>query len=142
MAHRRPDQRSAYGRAHEEGLVDLIEPSRRARFKEHLKKAAAGGADIVPDQGWDPRWITDVRGMSTAAIERSLRSKGAPERCWAMSNIFDPESLELPLHEAIIQVRSTEHFERSLISCIPGRLAYYDDRDDYIYLILERPGAG
>jgi hypothetical protein len=134
----KPDARSTFGRQHEEGLVFLIEPRERARFREELKKVAAGRTWTVPQQRWDARYTYDARGFSADGIERKLRSKGAPDSCWLIMNMRRGE--EVPLHVGIEWLFHPASY-RSLVSCIPGQLAYYDDCDHHEYLILERPAV-
>jgi hypothetical protein len=72
--------------------------------------------------------------MHTADILETLRSKGAPEKCFAISEDDDLDGKELFLSDALKEIvgRGIGTF----LSCIPGRLAYFEDEDGRF--ILER----
>lgn len=57
-----------------------------------------------------------------------LRSKGAPEQCYCMTFDSPYDGQEVSLIEAV------EHLwgcGQLIISCIPGKLAYYEDEQEY-----------
>ena len=132
------DMRTAFGREHEEALVRFISsPANTARFKEVMRKVAAGRTRVITAHLYDPSYAIEFRSPSAATVERTLRSKGAPERAWIVSNSGDLDGLELPLGDAIRRVLSSELHE-SVISCIPGRLAFFHSGEDHWYRVLER----
>lgn len=142
-----PDARTPFGVEHEEGLIRFIDPARKGRFKETLRKVAAGRPrgnvtgvarySINHFDGWDVRYAS-LADSPPAEIERVLRAKGAQESCWVISENPDLDGVQLMLRDAVQQVSDPDSWEASVISCIPGRLAYYHDNDDGSYLILER----
>ena len=150
MSGHRVDTRSTFGREHEEALVRFIEPRHRARFKQILQKVAKGGARYAAGGGgrysinhfpwWDERYVQDVRLLGQPEIDRRLRAIGAADSCWVISERAEFDGVEMPLGNALDLVMDPSCFEASVISCIPGRVAYYHDSDEESYLILERTG--
>lgn len=65
------------------------------------------------------------------ALEKLLRAHGAPETCHVLVAGLPMDGREVPLREALNTI--CLHKYGSLLSCIPGRLAYYRP---------EAPGAG
>lgn len=57
------------------------------------------------------------------ALARLLRARGAPDTCHVLSNGLRLDGCEAPLGEALKAV--CLHGSGSILSCIPGRLAYY-----------------
>lgn len=57
------------------------------------------------------------------ALELLLRAKGAPATCHVLVNRLRIDGCEVPLREALDTV--CMHMYGSILSCIPGQLAYY-----------------
>lgn len=57
------------------------------------------------------------------ALERLLRARGAPATCHVLVNGLRIDGREVPLREALDTV--CMHMYGSVLSCLPGRLAYY-----------------
>jgi hypothetical protein len=53
-----------------------------------------------------------------------LRKLGAPNRCYVLSQMSELDAVELPLHEALTRVVGMGL--SSIISCIHGKLAYFE----------------
>jgi hypothetical protein len=91
----------------------------------HFVDFVAGTASPVPVAQQDPE-----------TIYRLLRRKGAPPVCHVISE-GDLDGRDIDLRQAI-----EETFDPpicSILSCIPGELAYYQGEYDDRRLILERP---
>jgi hypothetical protein len=77
-----------------------------------------------------------IEKQNAATIERILRQKGAPSTCHVMSSngAIDGEDISLrrALEETVGQGAGT------LISCVPGKLAYFEFEDPGERYILER----
>jgi len=56
-----------------------------------------------------------------------LSSKGAGPKVWIISELACLDGQELGLEEALSQVREGEI--GSVLSCIPGKLAYFEDEE-------------
>ena len=57
------------------------------------------------------------------ALERLLRARGAPATCHVMVNGLRIDGREVPLREALDTI--CMHMYGSVLSCLPGRLAFY-----------------
>jgi len=71
---------------------------------------------------------------------RALRGRGAPDTCWVLSEVPGLDGVQLPLSVALDRV-CDGGWEASVVSCLPGQLAYYHDEDEGSWLILERAGS-
>ena len=122
-------------RRHERGLEKFLTAGYRARFRQALRDGQRDKvrADL-PHFGYlDPSASTPVpRGhRGPAEIVRLLRDKGAPERCYLVSEDEDLDGREFDLEDAIETIEGS--WFGTLVSCIPGELGYFrgeysDDR--------------
>jgi hypothetical protein len=71
----------------------------------------------------DERFATPV--ASDVDVIAALRTLGSPTICYVMSDFATIDGLEMSLDEAVNQAESGGW--GTIISCIPGRLAYYSD---------------
>lgn len=78
-------------------------------------------------------FATEVPGSQDypEELEKLLRSHGAPDTCHVLVKGLRIDGRELPLREALNTI--CLHMYGSVLSCLPGRLAYYRP---------EAPGAG
>lgn len=120
----------------EEIIRTFIEPNKRGRYltllagrnRKKLLEKLNGSWDL------DRRWVTPIKSKEDVAA--LLRSKGAPKKCYAISDIPEIDGQELLLEEAI---QATEEGEwGTILGCIPGRLAYYRGEYGNERLLLER----
>ena len=65
-----------------------------------------------------------------------LKSKGAPETCYIISNNWDIDEKELPLKAALEAV--VGHGGGTFVSCIAGRLGYFESDEATERFILEK----
>lgn len=81
---------------------------------------------------------TEVPGKHDfpAELERLLKAKGAGPICHVMVDGLKIDGRELPLIEALNEV--CMHEFGAVLSCIPGRLAYYKPESPNRGVILER----
>jgi hypothetical protein len=123
---------------HEEATIRaFVSPSRRERWLGLLasakrRRSFLGRLNHCRDI--DERYATPV--PSNANIAAVLRSHGAPETCYVLSDIPTIDGQELPLDDAIDQVEFG--MWGTLISCVPGRLAYYYDECGARRWLLQR----
>jgi len=125
---------------HERKLVlSFILPARQSRYLELLEKPRRR-KDITHSlahfKHLDPRYIVPIapREQHVLEILRLLKTKGAPEICYALSEDDDLDGKEFVLADALKEIvgRGIGTF----LSCIPGKLAYFEDED--CRWILER----
>ena len=131
---------------HEEQFTrSFVVVAKRERYltllaKEKTRSKVAHGLNHTRDL--DMRFATAVppAQQNAEAIARILRSKGAPERCHVMSSDSAVDGLELELDGALAQI--VGYGSGTLVSCIPGKLAYFEYEDPGMRYILERrPGT-
>jgi len=112
-------------------LILLASPRRRAKF---LSVLAHG---FQPDMRFARRLLGS--DSHTSAIERTLRELGAPAICHCVSDNPKLDGKDLPLAEAL--AATVGYGMGTLISCLPGELAYYEAEDPAERYILRRAAA-
>ena len=125
---------------HERGIfLSFIIPVRQDRYLEMLSKPKRRKditASLAHFKHLDMRYAVQIppRQQHTADIFQLLRLRGAPETCYALSEDSELDGKQTPLSEALKEVvgRGIGTF----LSCLPGRLAYFEDEDQR--WILER----
>lgn len=91
---------------------------------------------------WDDYYSGRVVAIPPACQTRAdilskLSELGAPALCYAISNDRDLDARKMSLEEALRDVVGNgEH--GTILSCIPGRLAYYEGQDPENRFILHR----
>jgi hypothetical protein len=106
-------------------LMSLGSAKRRQRFLDCLNHCA----DL------DPRYARPL--PSNANVVGLLQSYGAPQTCYVLSNTAALDGREMPLDEAVEGAAMGGW--GTIISCIPGRLAYYYDECGARRFLLVRP---
>ncbi len=85
----------------------------------------------------DERFLVRVPSpQSTSVILEMLQARGAPEQCYVVSDSVSLDARTLPLGAALEVIVARE--PGTLVSCIPGRLGYFEGEDPGARLILER----
>jgi len=124
--------------SHEEALVRaFISAPRRKRWLESLasaKRRAPFLDRLNHCKDIDERYATAL--PSNADVVGLLCSHGAPALCYVLSCTAAIDGRELPLAEAI-EAASMGGWG-TLISCLPGQLAYYYDECGERRFLLER----
>ncbi len=125
-------------------LRAFIRRERRQRYVALLssrvkRKKLLGELDHRVEGDLDGRfaWPLWRHADSPSGLYDFLRQRGAPERCHVISSIPELDGNEMDLREALEQIHATGM--GTLISCIPGRLAYYEG--ELVRVFLERPAA-
>jgi hypothetical protein len=107
-----------------------IEKISSTKKRRELVKSLAHFSDF------DPRFIVRIAPSSQHAlnIESLLRAKGAPETCFAISEMTSIDSKFVSLADAL---KSTIGYQMgTILCCIPGRVAFFENEDSRF--ILER----
>ncbi|HEX7862034.1 MAG TPA: hypothetical protein VF773_17000 [Verrucomicrobiae bacterium] len=125
---------------HETELISsFVVPEKRARYLELLAKPKRRREildrlnhcfDIMPQFATTSNW------RLASELERLLRAKGAGDIAHVIADNSELDGLDLPLFEALDGVLS--HQFGSVVSCIPGRLAFYKKEAPGDAFILER----
>lgn len=112
-------------------LQFLSDPKRRqeilGRLNHNLPFISGFGAEVPGDQDFP------------SELERRLKALGAGPTCHVMVEGLKMDGRELPLSEALHGI--CMHGSGAVLSCIPGRLAYYRPASPGAGFILERPPA-
>jgi hypothetical protein len=127
---------------HEEGIIkSFIIPSKISRYLSLIESPKGrakflNGLDHFDDL--DSRHIKKISSsqQTAEAIEKLLKSKGAPSSCHVISSNREIDNLDLPLNEALCKVIGLGM--GAFISCIPGKLAYFEAEDENERYLLER----
>jgi hypothetical protein len=127
---------------HEESLIRaFVRPHRKTRLLELLKSAKGREKlrkGLAHFHDLDPRFAHLVPPSKHRArdIETSLRAKGAPENCHILSESAELDGREMPLGSALAEVVGGGM--GTFVSCIPGRLGYFESEEAGERYILER----
>tara|TARA_R110002110_G_scaffold360053_1_gene569870 strand:+ start:10769 stop:11206 length:438 start_codon:yes stop_codon:yes gene_type:complete len=122
---------------HEEMLVkNFIVKSKRSRLLNFItsKKNRSKFTEMIHHFGYlDSRYIILVenREHSAEVIQKKLTSMGAPDECYLISTTDLLDAKVLKLAEALDKVLygNRGYPYPSFISCIPGKLAYYEGEE-------------
>lgn len=126
---------------HEEGLIrSFIHRSKREQFLRRVANPKTRHQQLDKLNHFydlDPRYahLIPPREQTPERIYRLLRERGAPDICHVMGN-GELDGHDLPLREAVEGVLAYPfgHF----ISCVPGKLGFFQDEDQSQRYILER----
>lgn len=125
---------------HEEALINsFIVSARRNRYLEFVRNPKNRGKFIARlphfnDLDW--RFVFSIPGIqqTPVAIEDLLRSRGAGSKCWVISTDREIDGRESDLSTAL--ERTVGEQAGTFLSCVPGKLAYFEDEDGRF--VLER----
>ena len=121
-------------RLHEEALIKAFIVNAKHKRMISLLANPKRRDDVLRNLGHfrdlDPRWAHRFAPPlhNPSSIEQLLRSKGAPSICYAISEDRLMDGRLLPLNEALLAVVGQLGFG-TFISCIPGKLGYFEDED-------------
>jgi len=127
---------------HERGLlVFLAEPSRRRieTLLELGEKRRADARSLLHNAiHLDQRYAQHLTGSDafSASVEVMLRKKGAPATCYVFAAGSDLDERELPLGDALDAIIGAG--DGALVSCIPGRLGFYESASMKSSYLLQR----
>ena len=127
---------------HEEQFARaFVVPEKRARYLSLLesqrgRKKLLNGLNHCHDL--DPRFakLISSNEQSEQSIANLLMQKGAPDKCHVMSDNPDIDNREMSLTDALSKTVAMD--SGTLISCIPGKLAYFEMEGFDGRYILER----
>jgi hypothetical protein len=115
---------------HEAAFIkSFVLPEKQARWLELLPNAKRRHIflhRLADDRDFNPKFRVDIipSQQKPESVERILKQNGAPERCYVISESPDIDGKEMPLSEALEEVLG--YGMGSLLSCIPGKLVYYE----------------
>jgi hypothetical protein len=116
-------------------LAFLSNPKQRIKFTRDLAHFRWIDARFAHPVSWNPDpksklWERGVRGIDN--IYLTLKSKGAGETCWVISENAALDCREMDLKKALEGV--VGRGIGTILSCVPGRLAYFEDEDERLIL--------
>ena len=124
---------------HEEDLIKaFFVPTKRERYLEMIanpRKRKKFLLELSHFKALDPRYCFAVPKVEHTAeqIAAFLTRNGATPSCWVTSEDSDLDGKELPLLEALKKVVGYQM--GTFLSCVPGKLAYFEDEDDRWILV-------
>ena len=127
---------------HEAALFKaFVLPQRRDRYTNLLKSAKGRvkiRASLAHFRDLDPRYAhrIDPNNSANEVIARELQRRGAPAESYIISEAAKLDGQTLPLREALDAV--VGYGMGTFISCVPGRLAYFEGEEPGERYILER----
>jgi hypothetical protein len=128
------------GEEHERELVKaFLLPQRQERYLELLSKPRRR-KDLTREfahfKHLDPRWAVEItpRFQPKKDILRILREKGALETCYCLSEAEELDGKSMTLADGLDAIVGRQI--GTFLSCLPGRLAYFEDEEQRC--ILER----
>jgi len=126
----------------EETLIStFVNPAKRKHLIEILanpKRRHRATVTLAHFTEFDPSAVVplDTAAQEPAAIESALRIRGAGDTCHVISENRDIDGKHLPLKVALEKV--VGHGLGTLLSCVPGELAYYEGTSPSDRCILAR----
>ena len=126
----------------EETLIStFVNPTKRKHLIEILanpKRRHRATAALAHFHDLDPSAIVPLEGaaQTPSEIESALRSRGAGERCHVISETRTIDGKHLALKVALEKV--VGQGMGTLLSCVPGELAYYEGEGPSDRCILAR----
>ena len=127
---------------HEELFArSFVYPAQRARYLTLLeskkgRRKLCDGLNHSPHLDGRFAKLIPANQQSAQSIERLLKSKDAPDMCHVMSSNPDLDNREMSLSEALLETVGMD--AGTMISCIPGKLAYVELEGFDGRYILER----
>jgi hypothetical protein len=135
-------QESRFRMGHEEAFAKaFIISEKRARFSQFLanpKRRKEMLNRLSHHLPYLPGLAIDVPGGQDfpEELEKLLRARGAGPSCHVIADRLNADGRELPLREALDLI--CLHEFGAILSCIPGRLAYYKPQSPGHGIILQR----
>ena len=122
-------------------LTRFFVATKRERYSEMIskpKKRAKFLAELAHFKSLDPRYKVplDPKKLFPNDIAAILTRKGAPGAVWITSENRDLDGREMPMLDALNEVVGRQF--GTFLTCIPGRLAYFEGEVMGDRWILER----
>ena len=122
-------------------LARFFLPTKRERYVEmigHPKKRSKFLRELAHFKSLDPQYILPLppKKLFSEQIALILTQRGAPQNCWVTSESPELDGRQMPLLEALKEVVGSQM--GTFLSCIPGKLAYYEGEEMGDRWILER----
>lgn len=124
-----------------ESIRAFVIPAKRKRMIELLanpKRRRKATSSLHHFHDLDPRWVVPLASedQNASGVERVLRIRGAPKTCDVISADARIDGQRMPLSEALERVIG--YGMGTLISCVPGSLAFFEGEGPSNRCILAR----
>jgi hypothetical protein len=133
------------GDTHDEALVRaFIDPAKREQYLSRLASPKTRQKFISKHfphmRDLDQRYAhrLEPRDAHAETIYAELHRRGAPDHCYVLSSSSSLDGQEVPLYDALDDVVGSS--DGTFVSCIPGKLAYFEGEEPNERYILERSG--
>jgi hypothetical protein len=119
---------------HEEATIKaFILPSKRERYLEFVaspKKRAKLIRELGHFKHLNPKFVVAIlpSQQNCSGVLNILTTKGAGPKCWVISENSRLDGREMDLEAALKETIGRQM--GTFISCIPGKLAYFEDEDE------------
>jgi hypothetical protein len=122
-------------------IKSFIIKNKRERFTNLLanpKQRVKVTSSLAHFSNLDPRWVVKLLSdqQNAVSIERILRSKGAGDTCYVISESKELDGKRFSLRTVLDQIIG--YGMGTLLSCVPGMLAFYEGESPSNRCILER----
>ena len=113
----------------EQLVLAFVLPERRSRYLEFLRTAKGREKfrkTLTNFRAWDKRFTRIIApgSQNPKNIEQILLSLGAHHTCYVISDVTDLDGHRIPLASALCSIVGYSY--GSVLSCVPGILAYYE----------------
>ncbi len=123
---------------HEEAVIRAFRlPTKRDRYLEFLsspRRRTKFIAELAHFKHLDAKFAFSIPGSqkNPASLHKLLTAKGAGPKCWVISKNRALDCREMDLEAAL---KATIGYQMgTFISCMPGKLAYFEDEDSRFIL--------
>jgi hypothetical protein len=125
----------------EDLLARFFVSTKRERYVEMIsnpKKRQKFVRELAHFKSLDPRYLVSIppTQQRPEAIASALMQKGAPQFCWVTSENQEIDGRQMLLADALKEVVGRQM--GTIISCVPGRLAFFEGEEPGARWILER----
>lgn len=130
-------------REEEEAVIRaFIDRSKKARYLYKAERGRAFDDNLYHFADFDFRFLepVDFRGYRNETIDhifQTLRNRGAPRRCFVICTQDNLDGKEIELRTALQSICGREY--GTILSCVPGKLAYHEQEGAHERYILHRP---
>ena len=127
---------------HERGFLAFLAEPTRGRLETLLELGPKRRRDVRDllhhSVRLDPRFAEHLAGADAfpEPAEAMLRKRGAPYTCYVLAGNKDLDGREMPLGEALQAIIGMG--DGAFVSCIPGRLGFYEYEDMKSSYLLSR----
>lgn len=132
-------QPKSAGTNHEEAVIKaFMLPNRQERFLTLLSNAKRRKEftnSLAHFNGLNPKFVQGIPSsqQNPISILGSLKAHGAGTKCWVISEDSSLDAREMNLEDALRETVGRDI--GTIISCVPGKVAYFED-EDYRLLLL------